>query len=209
MEGVALSQLFTAAKVVAGVMSAMSSLQQGAAAKSASQVQAAQARAASEREAVNAEIEANNRLEKLKQVNAAAVARGFAGGVSGFSGSAKLIQEINAKYAGKEIGQLTATAKERRSFGEIQAQMFLEAGEIAQSASIFDAISTVASTAASAYDLMPGGGDNVNVETVSGYEGYSNQVKTYAQGVNQTPNYSIGPDYRNIHPSYQSYGVRY
>lgn len=198
MEGVALSQVFTAVKVVTGVMSAMQSMQQGAAAKAQAEIQAAQARAKSERDAVNAEIEANNVLRKLRQTNASAVARGFAGGVSGFSGSSKLIQTVNEKYAGKDWEQLKITAKERRTFGEIQAQMFEEAGKNAKSASTFDAISSVATTAMTAYELMPGGSQPTS--TVAGSQGYSGQTNMYGSNYSSLyggnaalPNYSMGP----------------
>lgn len=188
----------TAIQVVTGVMSAVSSMQQGAAAKSQAQIQAAQARAQSERQAVNAEIEANNVLRKLRQTNASAVARGFAGGVSGFSGSSKLIQTVNEKYAGKDWEQLKITAKERRTFGEIQAQMFEEAGKQAAKSATFDALTGLATTAITASGLMTGGSKPTS--TVAGYQGYSGQTNMYGSNYSSLyggnaalPNYSIGP----------------
>ena len=197
MEGITLAQAFSAASAVSSVMGAFQSMQQGAAAESQYEIQAAQARAKAEREAVNAEIEGNNVLRKLRQTNAAAVARGFSGGVSGFSGSAKLIQEVNAKNAGRDFTNLQRTAAERRSYGEVQEMMFLEAADNAKSSSTFDAISGLAGAAFNAYALMPGGG---TPSPVAGYEGYTSQVSTYGSsyssllgGNSILPNYSIGP----------------
>lgn len=152
-----LANIMTGINAVTGVMSAFQAMQQGAAAESEAEIKSAQARAESERAAVNAEIEANNRVRKLKQINAAAVAQGFSGGVSGFSGSALLMQTVSEKYAGKDVQELQRTAKERRSFGEVQASMFEQAGEYAKSASNFNALSALANTAYSTYQLMPGG----------------------------------------------------
>ena len=147
-----------ALQVASGVFSAVQSIRQGAAAEADYEIKAAQAKVKAEREAVNAEIEANNVLRKLRQTNSSAVARGFAGGVSGFSGSAKLVQTVNETYAGRDFTQLQATAKERRSFGDIQSQMFKEAGDAAKDSSTFDALTGITTAAISTYALMPGGG---------------------------------------------------
>jgi len=188
----------TTIQAVTGVMSAVSSMQQGAAAKSQAQIQAAQARAKSERDAVNAEIEANNVLRKLEGTNATAVARGFAGGVNAFSGSAKLIQTVNEKYAGRDWEQLQVTAKERRTFGEIQAQMFEEAGKQAAKSATFDAITGLATTAIATSSLMTGGVKPTS--TVAGYQGYSGQTNIYGSNYSSLyggnaalPNYNMGP----------------
>jgi hypothetical protein len=85
----------TAASVVAigsQLMSARGSVQTGTIQARGYNWQAAQALLKSKREALQYEQQANLSLERLLQSNAAAVARGFAGGVSGFSGSSKIIQ---------------------------------------------------------------------------------------------------------------------
>jgi len=146
-----------AVSVVTSVMGAVQSIRQGQAAESQYQVKAAQERAQAERAAVNAEIEGNNVLRKLRETNSTAVARGFAGGVSGFSGSAKLVQTVNETYAGKDFTRLQTTAKERRAFGDIQAQMFEEAGTAARESSKFDALTKLSTAAINTYALMPGG----------------------------------------------------
>ena len=175
---------------------ALQSLQQGRNQAAMYELQGDMALAKAERDAVNAEIQANDVLRKLRQTNSAAIARGFAGGVSGFSGSAKLVQEVNEKFAGRDFKNLQVAAKEKRSFGQIQKMMFDEAADAAVSSSKFDAFTKLASAAATTYQLMPGGSPT----GVSGFEGYSNQVSEFGSqysslygGNSALPNYNIGP----------------
>jgi hypothetical protein len=90
------------------------------------------------------------------QNNATAAAKGFAGGVSGFSGSAKLIQERSTKVAGKDVGVLQEGAKSALSFGEIQSNMLNEAAKDAITGSYFDAIGKLGMAAASYQSGRPG-----------------------------------------------------
>ena len=114
------------ATIASGAMSAMSTMRAGDAKQSEYEVKAAQARANAQREAANAMIEGNNVMRKLQATNSTAVARGFAGGVDGFSGSAKLMQQISNKQAGKDLRMTDLAARESKSFGEVQSMMFLE-----------------------------------------------------------------------------------
>jgi len=168
------STIMTAVSAASSALGALQSLQQGRYQAAMYELQGEMALAKSQRDAVNAEIQANDVLRKLRQTNAAAIARGFAGGVSGFSGSAKLVQDINEKFAGRDFKNLQIAAKEKRSFGEIQKMMFEEAADAAQSSSMFDALTKTAMAAAGAYALMPGGAPTS--EAVSGFEGYKSQV---------------------------------
>ena len=145
------------ATIASGAMSAMSTMRAGDAKQSEYEVKAAQARANAQREAANAMIEGNNVMRKLQATNSTAVARGFAGGVDGFSGSAKLMQQISNKQAGKDLRMTDLAAKESKSFGEVQSMMFLEAGAFAKRSSRFDAFTKLASTAVSAGSLKTGG----------------------------------------------------
>ena len=148
------------ATIASGAMSAMSTMRAGDAKQSEYEVKAAQARANAQREAANAMIEGNNVMRKLQATNSTAVARGFAGGVDGFSGSAKLMQQISNKQAGKDLRMTDLAARESKSFGEVQSMMFLEAGAFAKRASRFDAFTKLASTAVSAGSLKTGGGSS-------------------------------------------------
>ena len=122
-------------------LSAIGSIQQGRQQKELYELQAQQVDLKARRDALQYEQAALQTYRKLQETNANAAARGFAGGVNGFSGSAKLIQEVNEKQAGRDISILEDNKRAVLSFGEIQAQMLTEAGDQAVRGSYFDAIS--------------------------------------------------------------------
>jgi hypothetical protein len=130
-----------------GVLSAVGTLQAGQQQKRMYELQAKQAQLKAQRDALQYEQQGNLVLERLIQNNASAVARGFAGGVSGFSGSAKLIQERSEKVAGRDVQIMQEGAKSAQSFGEIQSNMLIEAGEQAVKGSYFDAIGKIGQAA--------------------------------------------------------------
>jgi len=211
--------IMMAVSAASSAAGALQSLQQGRYQAAMYELQGEMALAKAQRDAVNAEIQANDVLRKLRQTNSAAIARGFAGGVSGFSGSAKLVQEVNEKFAGRDFKNLQIAAKEKRSFGEIQKMMFEEAADAAVSSSRFDAFTKLASAAATTYALMPGGAPTT---AVSGSQGYANQVKQFGSeysslygGNAALPNYNIGTNFNtgfmtgpqsNIGPLYNAGG---
>ena len=175
--------IMMAVSAVSSAAAALQSLQQGRYQAAMYELQGEMVLAKAQRDAVNAEIQANDVLRKLRQTNSAAIARGFAGGVSGFSGSAKLVQEVNEKFAGRDFKNLQIAAKEKRSFGEIQKMMFEEAADAAVSSSRFDAFTKLASAAATTYALMPGGAPGGGA-SVPGFENAGKQfadMKTYAE----------------------------
>ena len=211
--------IMMAVSAVSSAAGALQSLQQGRYQAAMYELQGEMVLAKAQRDAVNAEIQANDVLRKPRQTNSAAIARGFAGGVSGFSGSAKLVQEVNEKFAGRDFKNLQIAAKEKRSFGEIQKMMFEEAADAAVSSSRFDAFTKLASPAATTYPLMPGGAPTT---AVSGSQGYANQVKQFGSeysslygGNAALPNYNIGTNFNtgfmtgpqsNIGPLYNAGG---
>ena len=211
--------IMMAVSAVSSAAGALQALQQGKYQAAMYELQGEMALAKAQRDAVNAEIQANDVLRKLRQTNSAAIARGFAGGVSGFSGSAKLVQEVNEKFAGRDFKNLQIAAKEKRSFGEIQKMMFEEAADAAVSSSRFDAFTKLASAAATTYALMPGGAPTT---AVSGSQGYANQVNQFGSeysslygGNAALPNYNIGTNFKtgfmtgpqsNIGPLYNAGG---
>lgn len=188
----------TVVSAASSAMGAVQALRQGQYQSAMYELQGEMALAKYERDAVNAELQANEVLRKLRQTNAAAIARGFAGGVSGFSGSAKLVQEVNERYAGRDFKNLQVAAKEKRSFGQIQNMMFQEAADAAVESSMFDALTKVASAAITTSKLMPGGAPDTS-SAVSGFEGYADQVSSYGSqsgllgGNMALPEYNIGP----------------
>jgi len=126
--------------VGSSVLSAVGSIQHGKQQASMYRMQAQQAQLKASRDALQYEQQANSVLDRLLQNNATAAAKGFAGGVSGFSGSAKLIQERSSKVAGKDLGILQEGASSSLSFGQIQSGMLNEAASTAITGSYFDAI---------------------------------------------------------------------
>jgi hypothetical protein len=140
----------------AGVMSAVGSIRQGKQQATMYRMQAQQATLKASRDALQYEQQANSVLERVLQNNATAAAKGFAGGVSGFSGSAKLIQERSTKVAGKDVGVLQEGAKSALSFGEIQSNMLNEAAKDAITGSYFDAIGKLGTAAMAYQSARPG-----------------------------------------------------
>lgn len=132
-------------------VSAVSSIQQGKQQKQAYKLQASQAQLKAQRDALQYEQAANETYRKLLLTNANAAARGFSGGVQGFSGSAKLIQQVNETRAGRDISVLEENRKSVLSFGEIQANILRDAGEQAERGGYFDAIAKLG-TAVYMYD---------------------------------------------------------
>lgn len=140
-----------------GVVSAFQTIQAGKSQNEMYKLQARQAELKASRDALQYEQQGNQVLERLLANNATAAAKGFAGGVQGFSGSAKLIQARNEKVAGRDLQIMQEGAESAISFGKIQADMLREAGAQAQSGSYFDAFAKLGETAFMAAYVMPGG----------------------------------------------------
>jgi hypothetical protein len=142
--------------IAAAGLSAVGSIRQGKQQASMYRMQAQQATLKASRDALQYEQQANSVLERVLQNNATAAAKGFSGGVSGFSGSAKLIQERNVKDAGQDVGVLQEGAKSALSFGEIQSNMLNEAAKDAITGSYFDAIGKLGTAAMAYQSARPG-----------------------------------------------------
>lgn len=163
------------------VVSAAGSIQQGRQQAQMYELQAQQAKLKAQRDALQYEQQANGVLDRLLQTNAVAAAKGFAGGVSGFSGSAKLIQDVNQKRAGKDIGVLQEGAKSAQSFGDIQSMMLTEAADQAITGSYFDAFGKIG-TAAYMYSQLKPGDVTVSGNVSSGVS--LANPKFYTKGIN-------------------------
>lgn len=157
MEAVAFLKV-AAPYIAAGsqVASAFQTLSAGRMQADTYKLQAKQAQLKASRDALQYEQQANMVYERLLMTNANAAARGYAGGVQGFSGSAKLIQERNEKVAGRDINILDTGAKEAKTFGEVQASMLRSAADEAVSGSYFDALTKIGSAAFMYTTLKPG-----------------------------------------------------
>ena len=138
-----LTTLLSIASTASSVMGAFQQMSAGKAQAEQYKIQGLMAQAKGERDAVNAEIQGNTVLENLRRINSAAIASGFAGGVNAFSGSTKLMQTVNDIKAGEDFNMLQVSAKEKRSFGEIQNMLFQSAADEAISSSKFKALTTL------------------------------------------------------------------
>ena len=130
--------------VAMAVVSAFGSIQEGKAKNDYYKMQAAQTRVESERKAIQSQFKANQILQRINSANATVIARGFAGGVQGFDGSAGLIQAVNNTRGGKEFAFELGTADAVRRGGLIQATLYESAGKTAERAGYFDAAGKLA-----------------------------------------------------------------
>lgn len=135
--------------IASAVASAVGSVRQGQQQATMYRLQGQQAQLKASRDALQYEQQANSVLDRLLQNNATAAAKGFAGGVSGFSGSALLVQERSSKVAGRDFGILQEDSKGALSFGAVQSKMLNEAASNAITGSYFDAIGKLGMATAS------------------------------------------------------------
>ena len=141
-------------------LSAYGSIKQGQDKKKYYDQQAAITRVESERAAIKYEFQANQILQRTNAANAAVIARGFAGGVNAFEGSAGLIQSVNNTRGGKEFAFALAGAEGQRRNGLIQASLYETAGTTAEQTGYFDAAGKIGMAASMASSLggAPSGG---------------------------------------------------
>lgn len=123
---------------LAGV-SAYGSIKEGQDKRKYYNQQAAMTRIETERAAIKYEFQANQILQRTNAANAAVIARGFAGGVNAFEGSAGLIQTVNSTRGGKEFAFALSGAEGQRRNGLIQASLYEDAGRTAERTGYFNA----------------------------------------------------------------------
>ena len=131
--------------LVAAALSAVSSIQAGNAKGRMYHLQAEQASLEGKQRALQNEQQANMILVKLNETNAAARARGSAGGVQAFEGSAGLIQDVNMRRAGKEFDIALTSAAGAERMGEVQKSMYASAANQAEKQGYFNAAIALAS----------------------------------------------------------------
>ena len=147
-----------AAAVVAlgfAAVGAYGSIKEGQDKKKYYNQQAAMTRIETERAAIKYEFQANQILQRTNAANAAVIARGFAGGVNAFDGSAGLIQSVNSTRGGKEFAFALSGAEGQRRNGLIQASLYEDAGATAERTGYFNAAGKLGMAAAS-YGSMGG-----------------------------------------------------
>jgi hypothetical protein len=131
--------------LVAAALQAFSSIQAGQARGRQLHLQGAQASLEGQQRALQYEQQANMTLQKLNETNAAARARGSAGGVQSFQGSAALIQDVNVRRAGKEFEVSLSNAAGAERMGEVQKSMYASAANQAEKQGYFQAAISLAS----------------------------------------------------------------
>jgi len=146
--------------IAATAVSAYGSIKQGQDKKKYYDQQAAMTRIETERAAIKYEFQANQILQRTNAANAAVIARGFAGGVNAFDGSAGLVQAVNSTRGGKEFAFALSSAEGQRRNGLIQASLYEDAGATAERTGYFDAFGKIAgaSMMASSVGGKPSGG---------------------------------------------------
>jgi len=131
--------------LVAAALQAFSSIQAGQARGRQLHLQGAQASLEGQQRALQYEQQANMTLQKLNETNAAARARGSAGGVQAFEGSAALIQDVNVRRAGKEFDISLSNAAGAERMGQAQMGMYASAASQAETQGYFNAAIALAS----------------------------------------------------------------
>lgn len=127
--------------------SAFSSFSQGKSQQAMYRLQAMQTQAEASRKALQYEERANETLRKVTAANAANASRRYAGGVLGLEGSAKLVETMNLKEAGRDYMADISNASNALMAGSTQADIFGTAGEIALRSGTLDAASKLATGA--------------------------------------------------------------
>jgi hypothetical protein len=119
------------------------------------------AKVEADRKAVQYEFQGNQILQRTNAANASAIAKAFSGGVSGFDGSAQLVQQVTNQRGGKEFAFALANADSARRSGLIQASLYQDAGTTAEQTGYFDAAGKLGMAAASASSIggAPSGGE--------------------------------------------------
>lgn len=133
------------ALIAFAALSAVNSIQAGNARGRQLHLQAEQASLEGKQRALQAEQQANMVLQKLNETNAAARARGSAGGVQAFEGSAALIQQVNTSRAGKEFDVALTNAAGAERMGQAQMAMYASAANQAEKQGYFQAAMSLAS----------------------------------------------------------------
>jgi hypothetical protein len=140
-----LTSAFSAIKPYMSLISAGTQVLQGYQAYQSGQAQAAMYRmqalelkAKNEKLKVDAIRQSNLAYRKYLEAQSGAIAYGYAGGVSGFSGSALLAQTVGGKRLGTDIYDIQYNNMVGQTFGNAQASLLNTAAESASTGSYYD-----------------------------------------------------------------------
>jgi hypothetical protein len=96
---------------------------------------------------LNHEQTSLERLRKLKQINAANLARAYSGGVSGLDGSTKLLETVSGQEYSKDYGTALAQFRTDMVNGNIQSDIYQMAGQEAVNGAYLDAAAKLGNAA--------------------------------------------------------------
>jgi len=140
-----LTSAFNAIKPYMSLINAGTQVLQGYQAYQSGQAQAAMYRmqalelkAKNEKLKVDAIRQSNLAYRKYLEAQSGAIAYGYAGGVSGFSGSALLAQTVGGKRLGTDIYDIQYNNMVGQTFGNAQASLLNTAAESASTGSYYD-----------------------------------------------------------------------
>jgi hypothetical protein len=132
---------------VSTVLGGINSIQAGQTQASMYKLQQLQLRAKIDNDRLNYTRQGNDVLRRLLQSNAAAAARGYAGGVKGYEGSSALLMDVNEKYAGNDMETIQQNIATSGTYGQIQDSMLSAASDKAVTGSYYDFFTSVGKAA--------------------------------------------------------------
>lgn len=125
------------------VLQGISSYQQGQFMAESYELQTQQMRLQKEIDRVNNIRRMNARMRELAEINASALAFGFARGVDGLSGSVKLIRDKNTEAAIRDVAALQFNNQSSSTFEGAEAALLATASDSAVLGSKFDALTKI------------------------------------------------------------------
>jgi len=124
--------------LISGGLSAMQSIRQGGIMKSQYELQNLQTLADMENKALNWELDNLDKLKKLKTVQAANIARAYAGGIDGLN-SNTMLSTINEQEYGEDYKTSLLNMQNTLTEGKVQGDIYADAARTTMTGSILDA----------------------------------------------------------------------
>jgi hypothetical protein len=124
--------------LISGGLSAMQSIRQGGIMKSQYELQNLQTLADMENKALNWELDNLDKLKKLKTVQAANIARAYAGGIDGLN-SNTMLSTINEQEYGEDYKTSLLNMQNTLTEGKVQGDIYADTARTTMTGSILDA----------------------------------------------------------------------
>jgi hypothetical protein len=140
------------------VMQGIQSLKAGKATQQMNKVKALQVQSDAEVNELNAELKAGQVLDNVRRTNATVIANGAAGNIDPNSGSAMILQQTNLAYAQKDLKSLEIMKNRYKGFGDIQADILNNEGEMARDAGMASFLGSIGTAAGTVYKYGTGSG---------------------------------------------------